>query len=349
VPHIWFDRLWGILVAHRLLLHRRVLPAAILGLTLALAACSGAGDSSAGSAESLAPASAPPAPAATDAATDAAEAATDAATGGSAVTLISPGEEPRTELRYEYTDGQRIAATMRQSQSLTQTIDGQAGPTVEYTVLSDLNGEIQTDGDTFTARTTIENVRLGDGADPAIEQQLNETFSLLNGVTTVTTTDNRGQILDSSVENAEALQAQPMLMQMVESMVEQSNISVPLPQEPVGVGARWSSMQEINSLGMAIRQTTETELRSLDGSLAELAVTSTQEPPESPVTLPGGVEIEIHAWEATSEGIARVDLTDPTPRSQGQATAHQEMTTTAQGQSATLEQDLTADIEVSPN
>lgn len=265
------------------------------------------------------------------------------------MTLIDPGEEPRTELRYEYTDGQPIAATMRQTQSLTQTIDGQAGPAVEYTVESDLNGEIQTDGDTFTARTTIENVRLADGADPAIEQQLGETLSLLNGVTTVTTTDDRGQILDSSVENAEALQAQPMLMQMVESMVERSNISVPLPQEPVGVGARWSSMQEINSVGMVIRQTTETELRSLDGSLAELAVTSTQEPPDSPVTLEGGVEIEVHAWEATSEGIVRVDLTDPTPRSQGHATAHQEMTTTAQGQSATLEQDLSADIEVSPN
>jgi hypothetical protein len=206
-------------------------------LMLILAACggedgaTGAGTQAPASPEAAAP-TGTPAPA--DATTQAADA--------SAVTLISAGEEPRTELRYDLSDGQPVAATIRQTQELEQIIDGQRGPQVSLTSLFDLVGDVRTDGDLFTMRVSLENGRVADVTDPDLAEAMSESMSTLEGMTIVNTFDARGRIIDSGIENADAYEGNPMM-----SMIEQSNLSAPLPEEPVGVGARWSSTQKLNS------------------------------------------------------------------------------------------------------
>lgn len=326
-----------------LLSARPALAAAILAI--ALAACSGGSDSASGAATQM------PAPAASSGAVGDAPAPSEPTTadaGAGSVTLITPGDEPRTELRYDFTDGQQVSAAMSQTQQMAQSIDGQPAPEVMLTTLFDFVGEVEADGDTYTLPLTVENSRVADDTDPQLRDAVSEGISALDGATFVTVGDTRGQIIDSTIEDAEGLQSDPSMMSMMESMAEQSALSFPLPAEPVGVGARWSSTQELDLQGFVIPQTTETELLSIDGNVIELAITSTQEVPPGPMTL-GGTEVEIRAWDVQAEGTVLIDLTHPTPTSESRATVHQEMATTIGDQTSVLEQDITTTVELSPN
>jgi hypothetical protein len=311
-------------------------------LMLALAACGGGEDGATG-ARTQAPASTEAAATSTPAPTDATTQAADT----SAVTLITAGEEPRTELRYDLTDGQPVSATIRQTQELTQIIEGQRGPQVSLTSLFDLVGDVRTDGDVFTMRVSLENGRVADDTDPDLAEAMSESMSTLEGMTFVNTFDARGQIIDSGIENADAYEGNPMM-----SIIDQSSLSAPLPEEPVGVGARWSSTQKLDSQGVEVTQITETELLSIDGSEAELKVTTTQDVPPGPVTMQTGqgeAEVDIRVWDVTGEGRSLVDLTMPIPMSEARTSGHQEMTTTLDGQTSTLEQDITVDMKLTPN
>jgi hypothetical protein len=325
----------------------RVLSAAVLALVLA--ACGG-GDNADGSGTptpSPAAASMPAATAPPDAATATAPTDTSTAAGGPVVTLITAGEEPHTELRYQIANRHPVDATVRQEQELTQTIDGQSSE-VALTTLFDIVGGVQTDGDVFTMRASLENYRLGDDTDPAIRDAVQDSISAFNGVTIVETFDSSGHSLERTIENPDEFGGDPATMSMLESLLQQNAFSNPLPTEPVGVGARWSSAQEVDVQGIPITQITETELVSMDGNVVELAFTTAQEVPSGAMTLEGVPgEVEIDTWDVTGEGTSVVDLTSPVPTTQGRTRARQKMTSTADD--STLEQDIVTRIELAPN
>jgi len=146
----------------------RALPAAVL--VLALAACGGGNDAGGGGTPVPSPVATSAALAPSDAASDAAStpAPADTATvpaDGPVVTLLDPGQEPRTELRYQIANRRPVDATVRQRQKLEQTIAGQSNE-VDLTTLFDIVGGVQTEGDTFTMRASLENYRLGETPTP---------------------------------------------------------------------------------------------------------------------------------------------------------------------------------------
>lgn len=319
-------------------------------LVLALAACGGddgGGNGSEAPTSLPVATSAPTSTASSEAATDTGATDTAIDTGGPEVTLIDPGAEPRTELRYQIANRHPVDATVRQEQEFTQTIDGQSSE-VALTTLFDIVGGVQTEGDTFTMRASLENYRLGDDTDPAIRDAVESSLSAFNGVTIVETFDSSGHSLERTIENPNEFGGDPATMSMLESMLQQNAFSSPLPTEPVGQGARWSITQEVDVQGIPITQVTETELVSVDDSAVELAFTSTQEVPQGPLTLDGVPgEVEIETWDVTGEGTSVVDLTSPVPTTEGRTEAHQVMTSTADDSS--LEQDIVTRIELTPN
>lgn len=319
------------MLTHRSFLRAgRVLAAA--ALTIALAACSDTTDG-AGSA-----------PASTESAA--------AVTEQDSVTLIDPGEEPRAQLRYDFADGQAISGTVRQTETLNQIIDGQSKGESSVTSLFDFGGSVETDGHTMTLHYTIENARIGDDTDPDVAQAASQGISAINGAGIITTMDSRGQIIDNTFELSDRLQEDPGAVSMFESL-EQGALSTPLPEEPVGVGARWSSMQGGQDQGITIMQTTESELRSVTGSVLEIASTVTQHARSSPATLDTGqsesAAIEISVWNITAEGTSLLDLTNPVPTAVVRTRGRQDMTFTVDGQSTRLEQAGSSELELTPN
>ena len=316
----------------------------MLILLLAVVACSGAeeGPSADGS----------PAPAPAEASPATSEAA-DPEPDASGVTLITPGDEPRTELRYDLASGETSRATMRQTQALAQTIDGQPATDIEVTLLFDMVADVERDGDTYTARSSVRNGRAGDDVDPQAAAALEASLAMLEDLTIVETFDARGQLLDSEMEGLDALGGDPGLLSTIEG-IQQGNIAArALPAEPVGVGARWSVTADLEIQGIPMTQTTEYEVLSIDGDVVELAVTSTQE--VAPGTEVGaddsamGAGLEVQLWDVAGEGTMQLDLTSFFPTAEQRVAGRQEMAITVDGGTSALEQDVTNDLELTPN
>lgn len=89
--------------------------------------------------------------------------------------------------------------------------------------------------------------------------------------------------------------------------------SVPLPTEPVGVGARWQSVRTISSAA-TIRRTTTVTLTGRTGNTAELAVAVEDVPVDSIFRIPGSAQtLTINRYSMAGSGDLTVDLTRVLP------------------------------------
>ncbi|MDR2281159.1 MAG: hypothetical protein LBE07_09950 [Gordonia sp. (in: high G+C Gram-positive bacteria)] len=102
------------------------------------------------------------------------------------------------------------------------------------------------------------------------------------------------------------------------SAVEQSltgalDQSIPLPTQPVGVGARWESVRTVSSAA-TIRRTTTVTLKSRVGSVLTLAVTVEETPVDSVFRIPGSAQtLTIDRYAMAGSGEVTVDLTRMLP------------------------------------
>src|SRR5262245_24865464 len=184
------------------------------------------------------------------------------------VTLVSPGANPRTALRFvvprDYTGRMKMDMTM----SMTMGMLGQSLPMdlpvmhvgADVTVM-----DVAASGD-VTFRMAFTGIEV-DGATPdAAFTALNNDFKTITGVFVVS---NRGITkqgrLDASKVN------DPQFVQTLDSLTTSLNgLSMPFPEEAVGLGARWEARQVIASGGVTMFQKVDCELTAFDGKSATL-------------------------------------------------------------------------------
>jgi hypothetical protein len=112
-------------------------------------------------------------------------------------------------------------------------------------------------------------------------------------------------------EQAAAQQALAGMNQSFESMV------VPLPKEPVGVGAEWEVVSRIASSGADLLQYSTYSLKSREGTEASLDVKVAQLAASDSVQAPGfppGVSARLRAFKSGGAGTNRIDTTSVAPR-----------------------------------
>ncbi|MGL5064405.1 MAG: hypothetical protein ACRC62_30835 [Microcoleus sp.] len=217
------------------------------------------------------------------------------------IELLSPGAEPRQELRLKPVINVKETAVMTVKMDMAMSFGGQSSPAVktpasvmtwEATVTKiDANGDIHSE-------FTYTNAELaGDTANlpaPVIDSMRSLIKNLI-GIKGSFVTDNRGfhkaggfivpEKTDSKVKQ--------MIQQMSKSLEQ---ISMPLPAEAVGKGAKWRIISESNVTGIKVNNIATYELTDLqDGTVAMNVgieqqanpqnVTSPQLPPGSNVTL----------------------------------------------------------------
>ncbi|MCF8611233.1 hypothetical protein L5G28_13865 [Gordonia sp. HY285] len=85
--------------------------------------------------------------------------------------------------------------------------------------------------------------------------------------------------------------------------------SVPLPAEPVGVGARWQSVRTVSSAA-TIKRTTTVTLTERTGDTVKLAVAVDEVPVDSVFRIPGSAQtLTINRYSMAGTGDITVDLT----------------------------------------
>ena len=105
---------------------------------------------------------------------------------------------------------------------------------------------------------------------------------------------------------------QQALHQMTESF---GQIQVPLPREPVGVGAKWRATVSMEQAGLQLEQIADYELLSRDGDVIVIAATVEQKLVDASFTPPGTTDVEatVTRFESRGTGSMNLDLAHLVP------------------------------------
>jgi hypothetical protein len=231
------------------------------------------------------------------------------------VTLLDAGAAPRRVLRYALTKGSSESVSMRQQMGLAMEMNGMAMPaqSMPATLMAtkvDV-GDVAADG-TADVTVTIERVDLDTvGADPMLVAQMRPAFASFSGVTMRYRMTPSGQLSNLALsENA------PPQLQAAQALGSTEQLSVALPADAVGVGARWTASRAVEQNGMTIRQDMEYTVRSLAADSAVLELVVVQSAKDQRITLPGmppNAEATLRSLDGrgTSSVVIRFDRVQP--------------------------------------
>ena len=260
------------------------------------------------------------------------------------VRLLSPGSEPRVPLRYRIAAGQTGAMTMRMEMNISMDMNGTAMPAMQapamvmgadYAVTA-----VAESGDiSFDVTMTEVGVESTPGVDPAMvsamQGMMQGTLQGLKGSATITP---RG--IGRTVTFDTGAIADPQLQQALGSMsasVEQ--MSMPLPEEPVGVGARWDVLQRTTSGGVVTYQKTSLEVTAIDGARVTFAASVEQQAPRQALSnpaLPPEVVMTLERLSGSGAGTTTIDLTSLVPTSEMSTRSNALMDVAMAGTSQTM-------------
>lgn len=239
---------------------------------------------------------------------------------GATVELLDPGSEPRQELRFAVEEGttQELLMTQVQEQGIdaggqSQTLAVATEQRMDVVVDSVRDDEIAT-SITFSGGRVLDDPPV----DAATRAGLEPVLALLDGLTGTTVTDLRGRVLRADVETPTDVPPElgPVVDTMLETVRSQgSQLAVPFPEEPVGVGARWRVTTGFEVSGMRSDVVFEVTLTELGDGTAAAEVTPRL------TLVPGTVEVQGASFEVvegqmTGTGTSRWDLSRPLPTSE---------------------------------
>jgi hypothetical protein len=262
----------------------------------------------------VAVAAAPSAPAQTD---------DNGAIAAPTVEVIDPGDEPRAPLRYVLTPATSTTSTQSIDQFIRQVGEDGFGnsnraPTIDLGLRLDVL-DVQPDG---TARitfafTSVEADGNGSAASEAQARAIESALADITEMTGETTITNRGVQLSGSLQIPEGFPDNvKALLEQFENQV--ASATPALPEEAVGVGARWRATTELTLGGITSQQRYEYTVESIDGGTAELSVKllQTAKPQDfDPPGAPAGAEYRLLSLRTKGKGSVTLDPTAPIPPS----------------------------------
>jgi hypothetical protein len=184
---------------------------------------------------------------------------------------------------------------------------------------------------------------------PQMAELLKQSLAGVKGVTSKGVISNRG--VSKSAEVSVPAGADPQTQQTMEQMKEaMSSMTIALPEEAVGPGAKWEVKQMIQQQGMTIAQTTTRELLSLNGNVLKIKSTITQQAGKQKMQNPSLPGMKADLTKLTGEGTGEGEF-DLTKLLTVQATAqmHTEMAmgmnVAGQQQTMTMKMDMDIRLE----
>lgn len=266
--------------------------------------------------------------------------------GEARVVVLDAGAEPRTELRLVIAASCTEVMTVTTVQEISQTIGGQQMPeTGPIGNVMEMATSATPVGDNYEVRAEVISAVSTPDTPPQLAASIDAELNAIVGLTSYATlTDRAVQVPGSSrVEGAGALG--PMAS-AIESLNQAQS---PLPEEPVGVGARWETTSVLELEGLLITTIATSELVSMDGTILELRVTGTQEVDPDSRMRTQGLTGEVTLWDVTSSGTTVLDLATINPISMSLST--QGIQAFDFGAGGELEQELSTQVmtEAQPN
>ena len=247
------------------------------------------------------------------------------------IELISAGSGPQRVLRYKLVKGTRAKLHL----SIDNALAAGGRDMISPTLVIDLELAIEDvlpDG-SARVRTTIAGAtpREKPGATVPVGVLAQMTSSLPGTVFTARLSPS-GRVSESKVEVTKDLP--PQIRAQVDKLNEHvAQVAMPLPQQPVGTGAKWSVKSALDLDGMKLATVTTTELVKLEGDAVTFTSATTITAPNQKVT-EGSITAELTDIGGGGTGKGVVDLARMTM--DGQMSLEFRGTMSAQGVTAPL-------------
>lgn len=239
-------------------------------------------------------------------------AAAAAAADDSGVRLLDRGQRPRSELRYRVSAGTTTSSTTTFRLASLATSETDA----ELTILPGLRldivsgpAELTDRGVKFKVDVVRSEAVVPDEFDDDLADQLRDGAALAERIGGWVELDDRGQVLDGALNQRSKRSDVPVrLLRMIVNSRE-TLTRVRLPDEKVGLGARWESRRPIKAYGFDLQQVDTYTLVDRVGDEVMLNVTVQQ------IALPQTIEfpeeeivISVRSMTSQADGQIILDL-----------------------------------------
>ena len=221
------------------------------------------------------------------------------------VAVISTGTGAKRPLRYKPVAGAKERLDLKMAMGLTMEMPGmgaQSMPAPSMTMAIDMDvASISPAGDISVTMTVPSATMEGEGLPAGM-------LDPVKGLSAAIVMDGRGMV--KSMKFDESKITDPMMKQLV-SQSGLDRLSMPLPEEPMGVGGKWQVTQAIEGGGIKLDQISTFEVVELNDTSATFNMTISQSAAPQTVALPGmpgGVEASLAGMTGTGGG--RMTLAD---------------------------------------
>lgn len=213
--------------------------------------------------------------------------------------VTDPGAEPRAPRKYAFTPNKTEKRAIILRQSMSQGGRSQEQPALAMTV--DLTPKaVKPTGTTFEMKVVNVDLADKDKLDRSLAPQLaqiTQQLGAFNGMTATFDVDAHGTVGEVQLRASEKVQkagADELLgtfQQAVELMLP------PLPEAPIGVGAKWERSVDAKQMGIEVKGTHAFELKELSADGGTVVATIDQKVPKRPIPDPRarGASVEVDA------------------------------------------------------
>ncbi len=237
----------------------------------------------------------------------------------STLQLLGQGAEPRKTLRFhpKAGDKQTLALTVKLGMDMKMgDMPGQAVqmPAIKLTMASTIKA-VAPEGD-ITYEMLVTDAELLDEAGPLpqVLEQAKASLTAMKGISGTSTISSRG--ITKSVNMIKPAEADPQKLQMIEQLRESLyRITCPLPEEAVGLGAKWQVTLPDKSEGVELTQTETYELVSVEGETFKTRTTIAQTASPQKIQNPAmpGLKMDLTSMNGTGTGDLTINLAQLLP------------------------------------
>jgi hypothetical protein len=270
--------------------------------------------------------------------------------------VLDAGAEPRVQARYALKKGKTFRLGLVQKNRIAMKANGQAMPPSDVPAIKTVLqwDVIEMKDDTAKLAFKVVSAKTqGSSSDP-MAAQVNEMLAGFKAFRGSQRIDSRGKLIDFEIDDTQ--KTAPHLAQALES-VKQSlgQMVAPLPEEPIGAGARWQVVSRLEQFGLELTQRVEYRAISVQPKGIVAAVTIEQSSPPGKVSPPGmpqGMAVDLLALDSKGQGEVQIDFDKFISKSNLDLTLGMKMLVPegsgvpAGGQ--TVEMDLTMGVDIRP-
>jgi hypothetical protein len=233
------------------------------------------------------------------------------------VTLIDPGEAPLAPLRYAIAPGtvMRTLLDIRDSDAAIEETEDSAdafGVLPGFKLLLHAGPTVQIPkGTRYVLRIAKAESVLPEGVTERQMEEAEQGVQALRGMRGRFDLNTEGIVVDADVPWAQGQERIHPRVAITIGNVRSAVATIPLPREPVGIGATWEVRRSLRIWSARVTQVTRYELTDRLGDRFRVAITVHQKAETQVADLNPQLEMHVRGYEMHAQGHALADLSLP--------------------------------------